>query len=552
MPLLTAVFFPTMTGLRIGRVWHERHALHLAAAPTRRTGRCPLCRRRSTRIHARYPRTIADLPCTGTPVVVHLRARRFVCRNPCCHRHIFTERLPDLVAPWGRRTTRQRRVLEQTGFALGGASGARYAHATALPVSRRTLLRLVRAAPPPFRGVVHVLGVDDGAPRHGRTYGTILVDLETHDVIDLLPDRTAATRATWLHAHPEITTLSRDRGGAYAEGARQGAPQAVQVADRFHLLKNVTDSFERFLRRNHAAVRRAVTAPDTRPATREDARAAPEENPVVCPPPLTPQHACEADDRRERRQARYDEVRALRAHGLSIRAVARTTGMSKVTVRRYIAANGFPEAQPRGPRRTLLTPFIPFLEEQWAAGCHTAKHLWQALQARGFTGGYTIVSAFLHTWRATSTPRTGEGAPCSRSARTAPTSYTARQTVRLLLGAEATRSSADKAYLQRLGQTCPLVTLACALVQDFHRLRQTRDVDGLYPWLHSVEGCPIPELRRLATGLWRDRQAIENAVALPWSNGQVEGCVNRLKMLKRSMFGRATFDLLRLRVLHSM
>src|SRR5579875_644736 len=244
----------TVPGVRVDRAWWEGHTLHLAATTTRRAARCPLCHRRSKRVHSTYPRAIADLPCAGARLTVHLRARRFVCRVRWCRRRVFCERLPALVAPWGRRTTRQREHLERPGFALGGAPGApgaRQATAAGLPVSRRPLLRIVRAAPCPAAGRVRVSGVDDWANRRGRTYGTILVNLETQEAIDLLPDRTAETLATWLRQHPEVEIVSRDRGGAYADGARQGAPQARQVADRFHLVKNVTDSLERYLARKH-------------------------------------------------------------------------------------------------------------------------------------------------------------------------------------------------------------------------------------------------------------------------------------------------------------
>ncbi len=328
--MLTHLLFARVPGVRIDRIWREDRTLHLNAVTTRRAAACPLCGRRSKRVHSHYTRTLADLPCCGDPVAIHLHTRRFVCRVRWCKRKIFTERLPALVAPSARRTARLRTHLERDGFDLGGAPGARHATAQATPVSRRTLLRLIRAAPTPNIGSVIALGVDDWAQRKGRTYGTILVDLETHRVVDLLPDRTVETFTAWLHDRPEPAIISRDRGGAYAEGARQGAPHALQVADRFHLLKNVTDGFERFLIRKHSALRqaaRAACAPDERQEPESTAM-------MICEetvPPLPNREQREQQERRARRYARYEEVQHLRAQGHSIRTIARMAGLARGT-----------------------------------------------------------------------------------------------------------------------------------------------------------------------------------------------------------------------------
>jgi transposase len=248
--------------------------------------------------------------------------------------------------------------------------------------------------------------------------------------------------------------------------------------------------------------------------------------PVAAHPPT--QKEQEQQERRARRVARYEEVMALRAQGQGMRAIARLTGLNKRTVQRYVEADGFPEHQARTRRHTQFERFIPYLQERWEAGCHNAKQLWHDLRARGFTGGYTTVSDYLRMWRATPGRPAGSRPRAVGPPPPATITYTARQTLWLLLRPDAGLTPDEHAYLTRLARTCPLVTLATALVQEFRTLLQEHDVDGLYVWLHGTQACPIPELCRVAKGMWLDRQAIEAAVTLEWSNGQVEGQVNRL------------------------
>jgi transposase len=277
--VLTKLFFPQVPGVRGDRVWREGETLHLAVRATRCWARCPLCQRRSHRQQSTYQRTLADLPCAGERVIIHLRVRRFVCRVRWCRRTIFAERLSDLVAPFARRTRRLSAHLLRTAFALGGEGGAVHSAAEGIPESARTLLRQIRAAPVPEAGPVREVGIDDWAHRKGRTYGTILVNLATYTVIDLLPDRSAETLVAWLRQHPELAVASRDRAGAYAEGIRLGAPQAVQIADRFHVRKNASEALERYLTRQHRALRQAATRPEDSPAALGAAE--PEERPLT-------------------------------------------------------------------------------------------------------------------------------------------------------------------------------------------------------------------------------------------------------------------------------
>lgn len=558
--MLTSLLFSRVPGLRVDRVWRDDRTIHVTAVTTRRAAACPLCGRRSKRVHNRYTRTLADLPCCGDPLVIHLHTRRFVCRVRWCKRKIFTERIPALVAPSARRTVRLRAHLARDGFALGGAPGARHAAAQGTPVSRRTLLRLIRATPVPAIGLVTVLGVDDWAQRKGRTYGTILVNLETHTVIDLLPDRTAETFARWLGDHPETAIISRDRGGAYAEGARHGAPQAQQVADRFHLLKNLSAMVESVVRRQHAALRASATA--VADAARAQIAVATASTISTVPAAVAIGPNAERaltraqrdrQVRRTHRHARYAEVMELHTQGVSQREIARALHIGRRTIRRFIRADCFPERSPTATRQTIVDRYEPYLRERWNAGCQNAAQLWREIGAQGFAGSISLVRRYLTHWR-TEPGRPGRIGNTPRAMQTvAPPArrvFSARQTAWLLLQDSADLEADQQRYLEHLGDHCPEIREGQMLAQDFQSLIRTHDHARLASWLAAAQGSRIVELVSFAEGIRSDQAAVEAALRLPWSQGQTEGQVNRLKVCKRTMYGRAKFDLLRQRILH--
>lgn len=306
-------------------------------------------------MHSQYRRTLADLPWADYTVRRQLTTRKWFCATTTCRRRIFTERLPLVVAPWGRRTYRLADQHHGLGLTLGGSAGTRRAAHLDQPTSRATLLRAVRLTPEQDQPTPKHLGVDDFALRKGRSYGTILIDLDTGSPIELLPDRTAATLAQWLTSHPGIELISRDRAGAYAEGARQGAPTATQVADRWHLLKNLGDALHRlFADYPHVlATMQTSTAgapdpdlvrPDEDAGNSVCAAAAMPSGAAPAPHPALPQtrSAQERQPRHARRQARYDQVQALVQQGVSLRMLAQHLHLSRVTVRKYASASTTP------------------------------------------------------------------------------------------------------------------------------------------------------------------------------------------------------------------
>jgi len=228
--------FALPSGLKITACSQLEGRLCVSLLSTQSSSACPLCGTAATRIHSRYQRRLADLPCAGQPVCFQLSVRKFFCDESTCPRKIFPERLAPFVAPSARMTTRLFQLLQTLGLATGGRLGRRVTDRMGIQTTRHTLLRRIMALPTEPVGQITELGIDDFAFKRGRTYGTLLVDLQRHHILDMLPDRKAETAATWMRSHPGIRVVSRDRGGDYASVALTGAPQAVQCADRFHLL----------------------------------------------------------------------------------------------------------------------------------------------------------------------------------------------------------------------------------------------------------------------------------------------------------------------------
>ena len=524
--------------------------LHSAITVTlqaRRTAaRCPLCGRRSKRVHSRYERTLADLPWGLHAVTVRLRVRRLFCRNARCARRIFAERLPDLALPWARQTRRLDARLTALGLALGGSAGVRLGRELGLTSSRNTLLRRVRRAPLPPVVTPSALGVDDWALRKRTTYGTLLVDLDRRRPVALLPDREADTLAAWLRAHPGVAVIARDRAGAYAKGARSGAPEAVQVADRFHLLQNLAEMLE-VVFTLHAKDLRAVEQ------AHREALYANGSLPLL---PAEPQKKVRllAGERHERRKTRHEQVWAFHRQGWPGDKIGPPLGLSRSTVYRHLRSEACPERRTRRDAgRSRLDPWQSVVLEHWNNGRRDGRTLFGELRRLGYRGSYATLTRYLRRFRALP----GEAAPGRASVTprpvlvvTAPrrelTPRTAAWTV--LCWAEK-RSAEDQELLADLRRHDPELNEAIALAEAFISLIRDPAPDRLDPWLNQAVRSTLRPLRSFAKRLSADYDAVRGAVTQDWSNGQVEGQINRLKMLKRTMYGRAGLDLLSRRFL---
>ncbi len=506
----------------------------------------PLCATPARRIHSDYGRTLADLPWATYRVSLQLCVRKWFCRNRACPRRIFTERLPTVAAPWARRTLRLAPRLLALGRALGGKAGVQLGHAWDVVVSRNTLLRMLRQQPAPSFPTPRVLGVDDFALRKRHTYGTILVDLERRQPVALLPERTAEPLAQWLRAHPGVEVIARDRSQAYAEGARQGAAAATQVADRFHLLQNLREALDQVFLTHEHALEAVNTLMRQQPVVLPDGAVA-----VPVPPPVeTP---TPAQQRAGHRQALHTQVWALHHQGWTAPAIAQHVGLSLRTVQRDLQSATFAGRKRRSDRGdSVLNPYKPYLLERWNAGCYTAMRLFRDLRQRGYAGGYGVVAAYARRLRQ------AQGLPpghrCARQPLPAVAEppwqpLTPRRATWLVLRRAAKRTEAEAQQLLQLHAQAAEVAEATDLAQDFAPLVRQRQPAQLEPWLQRATASAVDAVRRFATGLSEDYEAVKAGVTLPWSSGPVEGHINRLKMLKRQMFGRARLDLLSRRFL---
>jgi len=507
-------------------------------------------------VHSRYHRCPADLPSLGRTVRVRLRVRRFYCRNVVCPRQTFAERVSQLVVPFARRTRRLAEAQGRTGAALGGEAGARLLSRLSMPASADTVLRLLNRLPLPDQIEPRIIGVDDWAKRRGRSYGTIVVDLEQRRVVDLLPDRTAATLAGWLRQRPGIEVVARDRSTEYASAIAIGAPAAVQVADRWHLLANLRQAVERWLAGAHGRLRRL-------PAIHDGGDAVPARR--TGPFPCSAVDEQVRADSRARRLALYGEVQRRRAAGEPLIAIARAMKLARGTIRNYAHATSFPERGARRPGHSIIDQHLPHLQARVAEGCEDAAVLWRELQARGFTGRARLVRSWLSERRRTparTAPHRWHGQmpvdPGSVNDSTPTPLPAARQLAWLLVQPAATLPAADAAAVARVEQDKDAATVAMlarrftALVRGCNVGNQTDAVAAgaeLDAWLAEAGKCGVPTMETFAAGLKQDADAIRAALTTPWSNGQTEGQVNRLKTIKRQMYGHASFDLLRRRVL---
>jgi transposase len=474
----------------------------------------PGCGARSDRVHSRYRRRLADLPIAGHPVRLVVNARRFYCTAVLCGRRIFAERFDSsLLAPWARRTARLDHIVHHLGLALGGRPAANFARRLLLPVSNDTLLRVVRRRCAPRFTPPTVVGVDDWAWKRNQRYGTIICDLERRKTIALLPDREPSTTQLWLADQPQIEIVARDRGGGYALAAAKALPQATQVADRWHLMENASHAFLDAVRKSMRQIRGAIGAA------------------TINPDLLTAAERIQYEGflRREETNA---VIVGMAKNDIPIKEIVRRTGHSRGLVRKVLRGQ---RSDPFRVRENSLELHLQWLDEQWAAGYRNGAELWRSLQKQGFRGCLRVVSE----WAA----RRRQAEKVEGALNRTPS---ARTVARLLTINRDDLSKADTITVAAIEGGVPMLVEAREIIAAFQAMIRKKTPADLDPWLERARTSLVGSF---ANGVAKDKKAVSAAITSPWSNGQTEGQITKLKLVKRQMYGRGKLDLLQARVI---
>jgi transposase len=472
------------------------------------TSVCPTCGHVTKRVHSRYQRKPSDLPVSGRPVRLVIEVRRFFCDHACCPCKTFAERMPSLIRPHAQRTVRLQEALQQLGLALGGEAGARLSKQFGVPSSPDSLLRLVRQVEPPTQPPAKIIGIDDWAYKRRLRYGTLICDLETRRPVDLLPDRSVQTVCTWLEQHPEVEVISRDRWSEYATAAQKGAPQAVQVADRWHLLQNLVEALTQLLARNRSHVSMV-------PAEAEDGQALAEEGRAAT---IETSHPLAVSASLAQRQDQYAHIHALHQHGLSPSQIALRVGLSERTIYRWLARGAAPHRRHHSRGRSVIDPYKAYVLKQWQEGYRKGSQVCQELKALGYRGSERAVYRYLTFLQATLLP----AEQTTTSVAAVQERFSAKQAVWLLIRQPEELNEQQLQELVRICQASPQIEKAYQLAQSFRgMLRQRQGEERLDGWLQEVSRSDLPELQHFAVGIQRDKAAVQAGLSLPYSNDHV-------------------------------
>jgi len=527
-----SLFLPAELDFILSNFHYTSSEIKLNVISSQVASQCPICQSISTKVHSRYLRMIGDLPVSGKVATINLQVRKFFCENSVCIRKIFSERFKQQLKSYARRFERLNELLSSMGLDLGGNVAHRVGKLCFVRISASTILRLVIKSPIQAIVAPKIIGVDDWAFKKRMKYGTIIVDLEKNKVIELLPDREAKTLSRWLEQHPSVEIVSRDRSSTYASAITEANKNIVQIADRWHILANLTEGFEQFLNTQRQSIKEVAVELKSTNAVEAA------ENP---PPVVEIENDIELyqGQSMSKYHDKYSKTKQLQIEGHSKRNIAKLLEISRNTVMKYWNMTSFlPKI---GKKRNNLLDYEDYLIRRWNEGEQTVKNLYAEIREKGFKYKIRSVYELMQGF-----PRT----VVNIIPELVKVKYYSSKQLSIWLGTFRKDWSDElpKAYLAKLIDDNPIIRKVRNAVLNFKRFMKDKTGEKLVPWCKNIIDDEAEHIKRFARGVLNDYQAVYQGFESNWSNGPVEGQVNRLKTIKRQMYGRASFELLRKRV----
>lgn len=514
-----STLFPQVQKLVVKSTHWEGNRVQLILKSTQLKSSCPKCGQPSQRVHSYYRRKATDLPLADKGLILELEVRRFRCHNQGCKQRTFAEQFGDFLTRYSRVTGRLKKVLEQVGLMVGGNPGALLLNVLGLTISPDKLLRLVHALPVQPMVCPKAIGVDEFALKRGLDYGSVIVNLETGQAVELLPSRDTETVSKWLKQHPNIEVVARDRSKEFAFAVTQALPQAKQVLDRWHVLKNLRETLERELSQCQQTLKQTLGVSGKVPRSRND---------------KTKQEASLF-----KRRELFARIRELHNKGTPISQIARSVGVSRGTVHQAIRADSLPEARQNRPQPTSLDTYHNYLAKRFSEGCTVARQLWRELRQQSYTGSYAPVRRWVymqkHYAHQAVEPKAIQAKP--------------KQLAYLFLKNETSLDNDEETNLRSILKSLPVLKQLRDIALTLKQALIQKKPDVLDIWNEQIKLSSFTFFQAFVQGLRLEWEALKAACALPWSNGPAEGVVNRIKLVKRQMYGRGSFELLRKRVL---
>ena len=520
--------------LTLHEIVRENHKFHLYVSSSLDYGVCPYCGCHNKSVHSRYIRTIQDLSILGEPVVLYVEIRKFFCSNHSCHKKTFAEQPGDEVFRYRRRTCRCERTVARHGISTSAKSASRLLGHLGIRISASTVLRDLHRMRPSKHEDVTKIGVDDWAWRKGVRYGSIIIDYERGHPIDLLGDRGADSFEKWIEEHKKVGVVSRDRSTDYSSAIASSERPITEVADKFHLIKNITDRMAKLIAENYSDYRRAIRDEEDRfTEEMEQSSGVYGKDPTI--------------ENADSRDVKFKEVKELQEKGLKPTTIAKRLGIARQTATKYCRMKGLPQRNSK--LRNEYYKYDAYVEQESKKGkplCIIHKEV----TLMGFSGS---LSPFYEHYKYLSDGHRGYR---SKDWKPSTQNIKLQDNRSVLLPIKSIMSIIDIALKHKdmnesqqktfnLLISLPWFKEMFGATERFCQVIKGKETTELIKWMRCYWKTSIASLKTFILGIMRDFQAVRNTIKLDITNGITEGFVNKLKTIKRGMYGKAGIELLK-------